>query len=213
MPESVGEEVRGLKVGWVPSWFEGGGESRALERKAVDALREAGCELVEVSVRELPYETLRTILLAEAAASMEEWSLSGKDDQLAQQGADAWPNVFRAARFISAIDFIQADRLRRRVVDAFDRMFQPIDAMIGPSFGNPMLLATNFTGQPCLVVRVGFLRRRPRDLRNRESEGDALTTPHGISLWARPHDEAVLARLGSAIESRLGAAESRPAGL
>jgi Asp-tRNA(Asn)/Glu-tRNA(Gln) amidotransferase A subunit family amidase len=210
--QGPGADARGLKVGWVPAWFEGRSEARALDRKALDALRETGCELVEVALPEIPYAALRTILSVEAAASMEELTLSGKDDELAQQTADSWPNLFRSARFISAVDFVQADRLRRRVVDAFDQMFDPLDAMVGPSFGNPMLLATNFTGHPCLVVRAGFLQSRPRNLRNQPQQGEPVDVPHGISLWAKPWEEHVLARLGSALEARLGVADRRPPG-
>jgi Asp-tRNA(Asn)/Glu-tRNA(Gln) amidotransferase A subunit family amidase len=143
---------------------------------------------------------------------MEELSLSGQDDLLAQQGPHDWPNLVRAARFISAVDLIQADRIRGRVVAAFEDLFKPLDAIIGPSFGNPMLLATNFTGHPCLVVRAGFVRSRPRDLSNRPQSGDPVEVPHGVSLWARPFDERVLARLGSALEQRLGVADRRPPG-
>ena len=206
-------DVPGLKVGYVPAWFEGRSEARALDRKALEAAKDAGCELVEVALPEFPYATLRTILSVEAAASMEEITLSGKDDELVQQKADSWPNLFRSARFISAVDFVQADRLRRRVVAAFDTLFRPLDAMIGPSFGNAMLLATNFTGHPCLVVRAGFVKSRPRNLRNESRpDGDSVEVPHGISLWTRPYAEPVLARLGTALESRLGAADRRPPG-
>jgi Asp-tRNA(Asn)/Glu-tRNA(Gln) amidotransferase A subunit family amidase len=205
-------DVRGLKVGWVPSWFEGGSEGRAVDRKAIDALKEAGCELVEVALPEFPYAALRTILSVEAAASMEDITLSGKDDELAQQKADSWPNIFRSARFVSAVDFVQADRLRRRVADAFDELFRPLDAMIGPSFGNPMLLATNFTGHPCLVVRAGFVKNRPRDLRNQPQQGESVEVPYGISLWAKPYDESVLVRLGATLEANLGVSDRRPPG-
>jgi Asp-tRNA(Asn)/Glu-tRNA(Gln) amidotransferase A subunit family amidase len=212
-PGHLGADVRGLKIGHVPSWFEGESEASGVERKALDALRDAGCDLVRVSLPQFPYGTLRTILAAEAAASMEDLTLSGRVDELAQQDANSWPNRLRAARFLSAVDFVQADRLRRRVADAFDEVFQPLDAMIGPSFGGPMLLATNFTGHPCLVVRAGFMRSRPRNLFNQpQREGEPAEVPWGISLWAKPYDESVLVRLGSAIESRLGVADRRPAG-
>jgi Asp-tRNA(Asn)/Glu-tRNA(Gln) amidotransferase A subunit family amidase len=214
-PAHLGSEVRGLKVGYVPAWFEGRSEAGDLDRKVLDALKDAGCELVAVSLPEFPYATLRTILTAEAAASMEDVTLSGKDDALAQQGPNSWPNIFRAARFISAVDFIQADRLRRRIIDAFGILFRPLDAMVGPSFGNPMLLATNFTGQPCLVVRTGFVKSRPRNLMNQPESADsrpAREVPYGISLWAKTYDEATLVRLGSAIEARMGVADRRPEG-
>jgi Asp-tRNA(Asn)/Glu-tRNA(Gln) amidotransferase A subunit family amidase len=202
-------EVRGLRVGYVARSIAGRGETRALERRAVEALREAGVELVEITLPNLDCDPLRTILDAEAAASMEELTASGDDDRLAQQGPFAWPNFFRTARFISAIDYLQAERLRRRVIDAYARLFAPLAAIVGPSFGSPMLLATNFTGHPCLVVRAGFVERRPAGA---PVTAQAKRAPHGISLWAAPDDEAVLIALGAELEARLGVARERPPG-
>ena len=127
--DHLGADVRGLRIGHVPSLVrrERPRRGRSTARRSTRS-RDAGCEIVEVAIPEFPYATLRTILSVEAAASMEELSLSGKDDELAQQEADSWPNSFRAARFFSAVDFVQADRLRRRVVDAFDTLFRPLDA-------------------------------------------------------------------------------------
>jgi Asp-tRNA(Asn)/Glu-tRNA(Gln) amidotransferase A subunit family amidase len=203
--ERLGTDVRGLKVGHVPSYFEGRSEARELERRALEALRAAGAELIAVEAPNFPYAALRTILNVEAAAAMEEWTLSGRDDLLAQQDASSWPNLFRAARYASAVDFVQADRLRRRVADAYDRLFEPLDVLIGPSFSGPFLLATNFTGHPCLVVRVGFPTRRGRG-----AASGPVAVPHGISLWAKTYDEAALVRAGSALEAALGVADRRP---
>ena len=213
-------DVRTLRAGYLRKAFEepfipAQGEKPAqhewkdFDDAALGALDRMGVKLQAVDLPDIPWLALRPILVAEAAAAFDELTRSGRDRELVQQGKDNWPNIFRAARFISAVDFIQADRLRRRVVDAFTDLFRPFDAMIGPSFGNPMLLATNFTGHPCLVVRAGFVHSGARDLRNRPAQGDAVEVPHGVSLWAKPYDESVLVRLGSALESRLGATDRR----
>lgn len=197
-------DVRGFRIGYVADLFEGRGELKDLERRALDLFRAAGAELIPIQEPDLPYDSLMTILHAEAAASMEEWTADGRDDLLARQTPDAWPNSFRASRFLTAVDFLQADRLRRRVVDAFDVLFAPLDLIVGPSFGGSMLVATNFTGHPCLVVRAGFRKRGGRG-----SEPEVLT-PHGLSLWSKPYDEARLVRGGAVLESGFAAASRRP---
>ena len=197
-------EVRGFRIGYVEASFEGRGETKDVERRALELFRAAGAELIPIVEPDLPYDSLLTILHAEAAASMEDWTADGRDDALARQTPDAWPNSFRASRFLTAVDLLQADRLRRRVVDAFDRLFAPLDLIVGPSFGGSMLVATNFTGHPCLVVRAGFRKRGGRG-----DEPEALT-PHGVSLWSKPYDEARLVRGGAVLESGFGAADRRP---
>ena len=128
----------------------------------------------------MPYEALMNILFAEAAASFERLTLDDLDDQLTWQEAGAWPNTFRKARFLSAIDHIQVDRLRRLVMQGMDEAFRGVDAMIGPPLAGPMLVITNYTGHPCLIMRSGF--------RQSETRG-ALSLARGKSTKARrPQD-------------------------
>src|ERR1019366_1645916 len=107
----AGGGVKGLRVGYVPGWMK---ESPATEvdRKALQAAAPLGMVPVEVALPDWPYGSLNLILFAEAAAAFEELTLNGGVDRLKVQVPDAWPNVFRQARFLSAVDFVQADRLR-----------------------------------------------------------------------------------------------------
>jgi Asp-tRNA(Asn)/Glu-tRNA(Gln) amidotransferase A subunit family amidase len=181
---------------------------------------ELGVELVEMKVPDLPYGSLFAILYAEAAAAFEELTLTNRDDELVWQDAGAWPNNFRKARFLSAVDHIQADRLRYRVMEGFDAMFRSVDAMIGPFATGPMLVATNFTGHPCLHLRAGFEElgtRSPASLGagklttgEADSGGKTHRVPQGISLWGRLFDEGTILSLGLALEAKLGVAAERP---
>jgi Asp-tRNA(Asn)/Glu-tRNA(Gln) amidotransferase A subunit family amidase len=110
----AGASVKGLRVGYFPGWMK---ENPAtdVDRATLDAVRKAGMIPTEVSLPDWPYDSLNLILFAEGAASFEELTLSGQADQLKVQVSDAWPNLFRESRFLSAVDFVQADRLRRKV--------------------------------------------------------------------------------------------------
>ena len=104
-----------------------------------------------------PYDALNLILFAEGAAAFEEIVLDGRINQLKVQVPDAWPNLFRQARFLSAVDFVQADRLRRAVANEMGRIFSQVDLLLVPSLRDEMLTITNFTGHPSLTLRAGFV--------------------------------------------------------
>jgi Asp-tRNA(Asn)/Glu-tRNA(Gln) amidotransferase A subunit family amidase len=209
--------VVGLRVGHVPAWFEGDG-ANDLDRDVLRAVRELGVDLVEIELPEMPYEALLTILYAEAASVFEDLTLTGRDDELRWQVPVAWPNAFRASRFISAIDLVQADRIRRRIMRMMDERFAEVDVMIGPSYAGAMLLITNCTGQPSLTLPVGFCELAPRahhgGLLPGEPEQDPAprTVPHGITAWGRLFDEGTLCRFGMALEAARGVASHRPPG-
>src|ERR1035438_10363499 len=103
------------------------------------------------------YDSLQLILFAEAAAAFEELTLSGGLAQLKAQVPDAWPNLFRQARFLSAVDFVQAGRLRRKVAQEMARIFSSVDLLLVPSMRDEMLTIGNFTGHPSLTLRAGFV--------------------------------------------------------
>jgi len=148
--------VRGLRVGYFPAWMK---EAPAtdVDRAALEAVRKVGMIPVEVSLPDWPYDSLDLILFAEGAAAFEELTLSGQLDQLKMQVPDAWPNTFRQSRFLSAVDLIQADRLRRKVAIEMARIFSRVDLLLVPSLRDEMLTITNFTGQPSLTLRAGFV--------------------------------------------------------
>ena len=198
------------RVGYDPAWFADK-EANDVDRGALEAARALGCQLVEVAIPQLPYEGLTAILLAEAAAAFEDLTLDGRDDQLVWQDRDAWPNSFRAARFISAVDLVQAGRLRRQAMLAMHAVFARVDVLMSPSFVGPLLRVTNYTGHPSLTLRAGFVQRDPIDWPKSGADlGPAFRAPHGITLYGRLFAEHTLCRLGMALERALGVWHERP---
>ena len=214
----AGAGIKGLKVGYLPEAFGEG--ATAVDHAALAAVRALGVEVVEVSLPDLPYGALMNILFAEAAASFEDLTLSNLDDALTWQDAAAWPNAMRKARFLSAVDHVQLDRLRYLVMQALDGLFTQCDVLIGPFMTGPMLIASNYTGHPCLHLRAGFEDLGTRSAASLASgkltTGEAATAgqtfcvPQGISLWGRLFDEAPILNLGMALERALAVADRRP---
>ena len=214
------ESIEKLRVGYVPSSFEDEG-STDVDRDALDAMRQLDVELVEVSLPELPYMSLMNVVYAEAAAAFEELTLNNRDDELVWQVKGAWPNIFRKARFLSAVDHIQLDRLRYKTMKVMDEVFSKVDMMVGPFMVGPMLVITNFTGHPCLHLRAGFSRTKTRGEASLGSgsintgEEDVQSeilheTPQGISLWSSLFNEGRLCNLGVALEKQLNVWQRRP---
>ncbi|MDK3018198.1 amidase [Pseudodonghicola flavimaris] len=214
----AGKEITGLKLGYLPEAFGEG--ATAVDHAALAAARDLGIEVVEVSLPDLPYGALMNTLYAEAAAAFEHLTLSDLDDTLTWQDDGAWPNTFRKARLLSAVDHVQLDRLRYLVMQALDGLFQQVDALIGPFMTGPMLVASNFTGHPCLHLRAGF-----EDLGTRgaaslgagklttgeaDASGETHRVPQGISIWGRLFEEGTILNIGEALERRLGVAAERP---
>ncbi|MEX0284589.1 MAG: amidase [Paracoccaceae bacterium] len=212
------QDISGLKIGYLPAAFDDGADD--IDRAALTAICQLGCDVVEVSLPDLPYASLMNILFAESAAAFEDLTLTNQDDSLARQDGDAWPNKFRQARFLSAVDHVQLDRLRYQVMQALDDLFQGIDVLVGPFSTGPMLIASNFTGHPCLHLRAGFADASTRDLGGlhtsrinaptEEQIDQTHTVPSGISLWGRLFDEGTILRVGRALEARLDVASIRP---
>ena len=211
-------EWRHLRVGYLPEAF--GEDATDVDRAALKAVRDLGLEVREVSLPDLPYGALINILYAEAAAAFEELTLDDTDDTLTWQDDGAWPNTFRKARFLSAVDHVQLDRLRLRVMKALDGLFDEVDVLVGPFMTGPMLVASNFTGHPCLHLRAGFLELGTRgkaslgagklSVGEEDAAGQTFTVPQGISLWGRLFEEGPILNLGMALESALGVADRRP---
>ncbi len=205
--------IAGLRVGYFETDL-----ADPIDRASLNALRGLGLETVALDRPALPYNSLYDVLYAEAAAAFEELTLDGRDDLLTCQDARAWPNKFRAARFISAVDLIQLDRLRRQVMQVADGWFRQVDVIMGGPLSGPMTLITNFTGHPCLVQRAGFRQSATRvmgglGVKPSLAEGAEHRVPHGVCLWGRLFEEATILRVGRALETSLGVAAERPEGL
>ena len=214
--------VAGLRLGYVEADFADGHE---MDRAALRAAGELGLDLVPLTRPDLPYDALVSVLFAEAAASFEALTLSDGDDALAWQAKEAWPNAFRKARFLSAVDHVQLDRFRTMVMQMMDTLFRGVDAVIGPSQTGPMLVITNFTGHPCLCLPTGLQRAHTRgplslararlDLGDEKAGGEEKAgplhdVPHTVCLWSELFHEAPALSIGQALERRFGYAALRP---
>jgi Asp-tRNA(Asn)/Glu-tRNA(Gln) amidotransferase A subunit family amidase len=210
--------VRGLRVGYFPGWMK---EAPAtdVDRAALETITQAGMVPTEVSLPDWPYASLQPVLFAEAAASFEDLTLSGGLASMTMQVPDAWPNLFREARFLSAVDFVQADRLRRRVAAEMTRVFSQVDLLLVPSLRDETLTASNFTGHPSLTLRAGFVEVSEARSDWAPDPNNPLPkfspprrVPHGVTLIGRLFDEGTIARAGLALERAFGVAGERPPG-
>jgi Asp-tRNA(Asn)/Glu-tRNA(Gln) amidotransferase A subunit family amidase len=211
-------DVRGLRVGYFPNWMK---EAPATEvdRAALETVKNLGMTPVEVSIPDWPYDSLDVILFAEGAAAFEELTLSHQVDQLKAQVPDAWPNIFRQSRFLSAVDFVQADRFRRKVANEMARVFSEVDLLLVPSLRDEMLTLTNFTGHPSLTMRAGFVEVSearsdwaPDPYKPLPKFSPPRRVPHGITLIGRLFDEGTLGRAGGALEKSFDVMGERPPG-
>ncbi len=208
--------VCGLRVGYFPKWMNQN-PATPVDRAALDAVKNLGMIPVEVSIPDWPYDSLNLILFAEGAAAFEELTLSHGVDQLKIQTHDAWPNLFRQARFLSAVDFVQTDRLRRKVAEEMARVFSQVDLLLVPSLRDEMLTITNFTGHPSLTLRAGFVEVSeartdwaPDPSRPLPKFSPPRRVPHGVTLIGRLFDEGTLVRAGMVLERAFKVAFERP---
>jgi Asp-tRNA(Asn)/Glu-tRNA(Gln) amidotransferase A subunit family amidase len=208
--------IKGLRVGYFPQWMR---EATAVDRAAMETAKKLGLELVEVSIPDWPYDSLDLILFAEAAAAFEDLTLSGGVDKLKMQVPDAWPNIFRQSRFLSAVDYVQTDRMRRKVALEMARVFSEVDLLLVPSLRDEMLTITNFTGHPSLTIRAGFVEVSearsdwaPDPQHPLPKFNLPRRVPHGVTIIGRLFDEGTLGRVGLALERSFAVASARPPG-
>jgi len=210
--------VKGLRVGYFPAWMN---ESPAtdVDRTALEAVQRLGMVPVELRLPDWPYDSLQLILFAEAAAAFEELTLSGGLRQLKVQVPDAWPNLFRQARFLSAVDFVQADRMRRKVAQEMVRIFTEVDLLLVPSLRDEMLTISNFTGHPSLTLRAGFVEVSearsdwaPDPAHPLPKFSPPRRVPHGVTLLGRLFDEGTVGRVGIQLERTFQVSAERPPG-
>ncbi|MEH6647510.1 amidase [Sulfitobacter sp.] len=209
--------IDGMVLGYLPEAFEEGATD--VDRAALEAAKGLGLEVRALSIEDLPYGALMNVVYAEAAAAFEDLTISGTDDTMKWQDEGAWPNTMRKARFLSAVDHVNLDRLRFRVMQAVAMMMQGCDVLIGPFMTGPMLVASNFTGHPCLHIRAGFEQIATRSaaslgagkLTTGDATGDdTFRVPQGISLWGQLFDEGPLLNVGMALEKALNVVSERP---
>ncbi len=210
--------VAGIRVGYIDAWMQQG-PATDVDRAALETIRSLKMVPVPVTLPDWPYSSLLPVLFAEAAASFEEMTLSHRDDMLKMQVDDAWPSLFRQTRFLSAVDFVQADRLRRKVAREMARLLSQVDLLLVPSLRDEQLTITNFTGHPSLTLRAGFVQVAearsdwaPDPAHPLPRFSPPRRVPHGITLIGRLFEEGTVARAGLALERAFKVSEERPAG-
>lgn len=189
-----------LRVGYLEDDFDSEYDEAGNDAAVIDALRDADVELHAIALPgDLPIEPLSIVLSAEAAAAFDTLTRSNQDDTLVRQVRDAWPNVFRAARFIPAVEYLQANRLRAELIDGIEAMFadNDIDAVLAPCFAGDQLLATNLSGHPSLALPSGF---------------DDEDMPTGICLIGRPFHEGDLIVVARELQRIAALSVRRPPG-
>ncbi len=210
--------VKGLTVGYFPAWMDQA-PATDVDRAALKTLQSLGVATKAVSLPDWPYGSMLTVLFAEAAAAFEELTLSNGVDQLKAQVPDAWPNFFRMSRFLSAVDYVQADRLRRRVAGEMARVMGEVDLLLVPSLRDEMLTVSNHTGHPSLTLRAGFITVdtarsdwAPDPKHPPVTFDPPRRVPHGVTLVGRLFDEGTIGRVGVALERAFDVVKERPAG-
>lgn len=204
--------LRALRIGYVKASFDAPDRdpadtarvtrpNKAFDDAVLAAIRAAGGTLIPVTLPDLPYTAMRIILTAEAGAAFDTLTRSGRDALLVQQGDNAWPNTFRTSRFIPAVDYINANRVRTLAMQQWNALFDAVDVIITPTGGNAQLQATNLTGHPAVILPHGF---------RATSATDATPVPQSITVLGGLWKEGAALTVAHAIERALGLAERRP---
>jgi len=152
-------DIKKLRVGYFKSAFEAERENKqakANDDAVLGIMRSLEIDLIPIELPDYPISAMRFILNAEAAAAFDDLTRSNRDDLLVRQIKNAWPNVFRQARMIPAVEYIQANRVRTMVMEAIAKTMSHVDVFVTPSYGGDVLLMTNLTGHPAVVVPNGF---------------------------------------------------------
>jgi Asp-tRNA(Asn)/Glu-tRNA(Gln) amidotransferase A subunit family amidase len=179
-----------LRVGYYRSAFERERQGKEFDDQVLTVLRSLGIDLIPIELPDqFPLSALRIILSAEAAAAFEELTRSNRDDLLVRQDQEAWPNSFRQSRFIPAVDYIEANRIRTMVMEALDAVMDGIDLFVTPTSGPNVLLMTNLTGHPSVTLPNGF-----RD----------TGTPVSISFIGSLFGEGTMLRVAKAYQDATG---------
>jgi len=174
-----------LRVGYLAAAFAGEDSGAVLNRAVLDVLRSLGANPVPIVLPDSTIEPLGIILGVEAAAAFDDLTVSGRDSLLVRQVRWAWPNVLRHSRLVPAVEYVQANRERWRIVQAMGELMEDIDVYVSPAFGGNNLLTTNLTGHPCVVLPDGFT---------------APGEPHSVTFIGRLYDEATLLAVARAYQ-------------
>jgi Asp-tRNA(Asn)/Glu-tRNA(Gln) amidotransferase A subunit family amidase len=173
------------------------------ETAALDKLRAMGITLIPVELPDLPYGAMTPLLEAEAAAAFDDLTISGRDKLLTEQGPGDWPNTFRVARFYPAVEYIQANRARSLAIRELSKVFEQVDIVVAPTFGD-QLVVTNLTGHPAIIVPNGLrgadAPKRPEGGSDDNDNMGGPGTPVSITFLAGHYQDAKLCAFARAYQ-------------
>lgn len=184
--------MKSLKIGYLKKAFDEerkDKEWKKFDLASLDMLRDLGFQLMPIELPDIPVSAMRIILEAEAAAAFDSLTREDRDDLLKRQSGNAWPNIFRAARMIPAVEYIQANRLRTVAMNRMAELMNEVDLYVTPVWGGNNLLLTNLTGHPCVSLPNGF-RKDDR--------------PTGISLVGGLYDEETVLTVARTYQEATG---------
>ncbi|HKF22841.1 MAG TPA: amidase [Candidatus Angelobacter sp.] len=176
------------------------------DEAALVKLRAMGVNLIPIEFPQFPYQSMRSILVAEAAAAFDDLTRSGRDKLLTEQSRSDWPNTFRTARFIPAVEYIQANRARTLAMDAVNKVFEKVDVIVAPTFSNQLLI-TNLTGHPAVILPNGLRgddAQKPRVRENGEVDPGGPGTPLSLTFLGQLYGEAKMLALAKAYQDATG---------
>lgn len=185
-----------LTIGYLKSAFESDYENQKHDSLTLTTIKDLGAELTPIELPDYPTEDLSFILMAEGAAAFDQLTLSDEDDEMVRQEKSAWPNLFRSSRFIPAVEYIQANRIRQELIHKMDSLMQEVDLYISPTYGGNNLLLTNLTGHPSVVLPNGFT-----------DEGQ----PTSITFVGNLYDEETLLELANIYQQTTDFHKNQPA--
>jgi Asp-tRNA(Asn)/Glu-tRNA(Gln) amidotransferase A subunit family amidase len=190
------KDPKKLKVGYFKSYFQGDRPDQENDRKVLELLESKGIELHPLELKtSVEVGPMVMMLMVEGAAAFDELTRFDLDDQLVAQGKSAWPNGFRAARFIPAVEYVQLARQRSVLIEEMNELMKEYDVIVTPSFGGRQLQITNLTGSPALCLPNGF-----------NQDGN----PTSITLLANLFEEEKLILLGDFIQKNSDWQAKRP---
>jgi Asp-tRNA(Asn)/Glu-tRNA(Gln) amidotransferase A subunit family amidase len=187
-------DISSLKIGYFPAAFDRDYAFKKNDSLIIELLKAEGIELIPITLPALP--DLRLILNVESAAAFDELTTSNRDDLLVRQIKNAWPNVFRQARLVPAVEYVQANRRRSILIEQMQEVFEEVDVYLHPTWGGSSLTITNYTGHPSICFPNGFV--------------DGL--PSSISITGRLYDEASILHLAKFIQDRTDWHQQHPSG-
>lgn len=188
-------DFKDLKIGYLKNDFDKQYDFHINDSITLVKLRELGAELIPIELPKFPINDLSIILSAEAGAAFDELTRSNTDELLVRQIKNAWPNSFRASRFISAVEYINANRIRFILIQEMQKLMEKVDLYIAPSWEGDNLLLTNLTGHPCVVLPNGFSEKG---------------TPTSISFLGRLFEEGKLIAFVKAYQDAAGFHKQHP---